>query len=97
MIFTTFLTKTNRKPEAMQQLEFVLKSAKDNAFTYQNVGLLYFDLGEYKLALSQAHKAIELGLNRPDLREKLQAIGQWVEPTSAEAVPADAASAPAKP
>lgn len=92
MIFTTFLTKKNRKSEAMQQLEFILKSAKDNAFTHQNVGLLYFDLGEHPLALAQAHKAIELGLNRPDLRDKLQAIGKWAEPA-----PTEAASAPAKP
>jgi len=92
MIYVTFLTKNNRKPEAMQHLEFVLKLAKDNAFTHQNIGLLYFDLGEHKLALAQAHKAIELGLNRPGLRDKLQAIGQWAEPS-----PAEAASDPVKP
>lgn len=102
MIYTTFLTKNNRKPEAMQQLKVILQSAKDNAFTHQNVGLLYFDLGEHQLALTQAHKAIELGLNRPDLREKLQATGQWVEPATAvtgqtAAEPAERASAPAKP
>jgi len=92
MIFTNFLIKKNRKPEAMQQLETVLKLAKDNAFTHHNVGLLYFDLGEHQLALTQAHKSIELGLNRPNLREKLQSIGQWTEPT-----PAQAESDPAKP
>jgi len=92
MLYITYLTTSNRKADAMQQLEFIVKSAKDNAFTYQNVGLLYFDLGEHQLALAQAHKAIELGLNRPDLRDKLQAIGKWVEPT-----PAESASAPAKP
>lgn len=102
MIYTTFLTKNSRKPEAMQQLKVVLESAEDNAFTHQNVGLLYFDLGEYQLALTQAHKAIELGLNRPDLREKLQAIGHWVEPDpavieQAAAKPAEAVSAPTKP
>ncbi len=62
MIFTTFLTKNNRKLEAMQQLEFILK-----------------------LALAQAPEAIKLGLNRPNLREKLQAIGHWAEPSPAEA------------
>lgn len=82
MIYTTYLTKNNRKPEALQQLDVVLGSANDNAFTHQNVGLLYFDLGEYPLALAQAHKAIELGLNRPGLREKLQSVGKWEEPTA---------------
>lgn len=99
MIYTTFLTKNNRKADAMRQLDNVLRSAKDNAFTYQNVGLLYFDLGEYKLALKQAHNAIELGLNRPDLREKLQSVGQWAEPVTnvidqTTTQPLEAASAP---
>lgn len=97
MIYTTYLNKHNRKPEAMQQLDIVLNAAKDNAFTYQNVGLLRVDLGEYDKALVQAHKAIELGLNRPDLRQKLQNVGKWVEPPPAsEATPA-ATSSEAKP
>lgn len=98
MIYTTYLTKNKRKPEAMQQLEIVLHGAtKDNPFTHQNVGLLLVDLGEYDKALVQAHKAIELGLNRPDLRQKLQNVGKWVEPPPAsEATPA-ATSSEAKP
>lgn len=102
MIYTQFLTKNKRKPEAMRQLEIVLNSAKNNAFTHQNVGLLYFDLGEYQKSLTQAHKAIALGLNRPDLREKLRAVGQWVAPTPADAEPevaepTTAGSTPTKP
>lgn len=102
MIYTTFLTKNNRKAEAMQQLDIVLNAAKDSPFTYQNVGLLYVDLGEYDKALVQAHKAIELGLNRPDLREKLQSIGKWVDPTvdgvdSLPVVPRSTASDASKP
>ncbi len=102
MIYTNFLTKNNRKPEAMQQLDIVLKATKDNAFTYQNIGLLYVDLGEHQKALVQAHKAMELGLNRPELKEKLQAAGKWAEPVAASAEPtlaepAAAASAPTKP
>ncbi len=102
MIYTSFLTKNNRKSEAMQQLDIVLKTAKDNAFTHQNIGLLYFDLGEHQKALVQAHKAMALGLNRPELKEKLQAAGKWAEPVAASAEPtlaepAAAASAPSKP
>ena len=102
MIYTTFLTKNNRKPEAMQQLDIVVNTVKDNAFTHQNIGLLYVDLGEHQKALVQAHKAIELGLNRPELKKKLQAAGKWVEPVAASAEPtlaepSAAASAPTKP
>jgi tetratricopeptide (TPR) repeat protein len=93
MLYTSYLTKNGRKPEALQQLEFIETAAKDNAFTHQNVGLLYSDLGEYPKALIHAHKAIELGLNRPELREKLQAAGKWVEP--AASAPESGASSPA--
>ncbi len=87
MIYTMFLTQNNRKPEALAQLEIVQKAAEDNAFTHQNVGLLYFDLGDYPQALLEAHKAIALGLDRPDLRGKLQAVGQWREPIAKPNVP----------
>ena len=102
MIYTNFLTKNNRKPEAMQQLDIVLNAAKDNAFTHQNIGLLYADLGEYQRALVQAHKAMELGLNRPELKEKLQTVGKWAEPVTVNtdptvAEPSLASPAPIKP
>lgn len=102
MIYVNFLTEEKQKPEALKQLEIVLSEAKDNAFTYQNVGLLYFDLGEHQKALQMAHKAMELGLIRPELKEKLQAAGKWTDPVAASAEPAiaepsAATSAPAKP
>ena len=98
MIYTTFLTKNNRKTEAMQQLDIVLSATKDSPFTYQNVGLLYVDLGEYEKALVQAHKAMTLGLNAPELRKKLQAAGKWIDPIVEIATdPSAVASAPGKP
>lgn len=90
MIYTTYLIKTNRHTDAQKQLAIVLATAKDNAFTHNNVGLLYFDLGDHQKALVQAHKAMELGLNRPALREKLQSVGKWSDPdasTSEQAAP----------
>ncbi len=102
MIFVTFLTRNNRKAEAMQQLESILRNTADNAITHNNVGLLYFDLGEYQNALAQAHKAMELGLNWPDLRQKLTTAGKWQEPAigkvnEVQVAPAAAASSPQKP
>lgn len=93
MIYTSFLTKKNRRADALRQLDVILVNAKDNPFTYNNVGLLYFDLGDYPQALAQAHKSIELGLDRPALREKLKTIGKWSEPVAG--TPETAASAPA--
>jgi tetratricopeptide (TPR) repeat protein len=80
MLYSTFLANNARKREAEQQLEVVLSSTKDNPFTHYNVGLVYFDLGEYGKALAQAHKAIDLGFTRPELRDKLQVAGKWEEP-----------------
>jgi tetratricopeptide (TPR) repeat protein len=96
MIYTSFLTKKNRKADALRQLDVILANAKDNPFTYNNVGLLYFDLGEYPQALAQAHKSIELGLDRPALRDKLTAVGKWAEPIVAtpEKTAAEPASSP---
>jgi tetratricopeptide (TPR) repeat protein len=80
MLYVTYLTKAgDRKPDAMRQLQIVLRAAQDNPFTYFNVGLLYADLNEYDLALVQAHKAMELGLDRVELRDKLKAAGKWRE------------------
>jgi len=99
MLYVTYLTKAgSRKTEAMQHLEFVLKATNNNPFTYFNVGLLYSDLNEYDLALVQAHKAMELGLTRVELRDKLKAAGKWQDPASsaaqgAQSGPAAAASA----
>ena len=102
MIYTTFLIEKNRKSEAMQQLDVVTNAAKENAFTNYNVGLLYFDLGEHQKALTQAHKAMELGLNKPELKGRLQAAGKWAEPVAASveptlAEPSAADSDPTKP
>ena len=97
MIYTSYLTQKNRKADAMRQLDAISAAAKDNPFTYNNIGLLYFDLGEYPKALAQAHKSMELGMDRPALREKLQALGKWSEPVvrTSENTPPEPASVPA--
>jgi tetratricopeptide (TPR) repeat protein len=92
MLFVGYLTRGNRIDEAKQQLAYVAANAGDNPFTYYNVGLLYLDMKDYDDALSNAHKAYAMGFNRPELRDRLQAVGKWTEPPPA---PADAASAPA--
>lgn len=77
MLFSMFLSKNARKPEALQQLQQADQFADDNAFTHYNIGLIYFDLGEYEKALDQAHKSYNLGFTREDLKEKLKTLGKW--------------------
>lgn len=97
MIYAQYLNNKGRTPDAMAQLDYVVASANDNAFTHYNAGLIYFDINAFDKALAQAHRAAEMGFGRPELKEKLVKAGKWHEPTptpSAEAAaPAAAASA----
>jgi hypothetical protein len=92
MIYATYLAKNKRTPEAIAQLELATRIAGDNAFTHYNIGLVYFDLKMYDKALVQAHRAMNLGFARTQLREQLESAGQWQEPGGVPAV--GAVSAP---
>lgn len=94
MIYSEYLNANGRIPEATAQLDTATTYAKDNAFTHYNIGLHYFDLKNYDKALIEAHKAIELGFTQTALRDKLQGVGKWVEPTVAATIPTKAASEP---
>lgn len=80
MIYSSFLGKQGRLPEANAQLELATVHAKDNAFTHYNIGLHYFDLKNYDKALAQAHKAIALGFSQTALRDQLHQLGKWSDP-----------------
>ncbi|MDP2323700.1 MAG: tetratricopeptide repeat protein [Gammaproteobacteria bacterium] len=94
MIYSTYLNKQGRPPEANAQLEQATVHAKDNAFTHYNIGLHYFDMKSYDKALLQAHKAMALGFTQTALRDQLQQLGKWSEPPEAPPTPAAASSAP---
>lgn len=96
LIYATYLGKNSQLPAAMQQLALASQAAKDSGMTHYNIGLVYADLGQYDEALSSAHRAIELGIEKPELRERLEKQGKWREPTPAPAADA-AASEPAPP
>ena len=93
LLYATFLIKGKRKPEALAQIERTRVYAGDNAFTHYNIGLVFLDAGEPEQALVQAHRAIELGFERADLKDRLIALGRWQDP-AASAPPSSAASAP---
>lgn len=87
MIYARYLYKAMRANEAEQQLSVAASQAGDNAFTHHNIGLIYFDMKNYEKALIHAHKAYELGLGIPTLREQLKSVGKWSE--TAEAPPVE--------
>lgn len=93
MIYATYLTKNNRAPEAVAQLEQATRIASDNAFTHYNIGLVYLDLKVYDKALTQAHRAMGLGFERTELRDQLKKAGHWQEPVAgAVEIPATSSS-----
>lgn len=95
MLYANYLVVHKRPSEAMQQLEVAIGLAADNPFTHFNIGLIYMDLKDYPHALVQAHRAMELGFTKQDLKERLVVAGQWVEPKSPlSPTNAPAASAP---
>jgi hypothetical protein len=81
MIYSTYLSKEQRVPEAVAQLEQATSLAQGNAFTHYNIGLVYYDMKIYDKALAQAHRAMTLGFTQPELRDLLERVGQWKEPT----------------
>jgi tetratricopeptide (TPR) repeat protein len=92
MVYAQYLSKNKRLAEAFSQLEQASTSSPGNPFTQYNVGLVYFDLKDYERALLQAHKALELGLLRTELRDQLQSVGKWTDPVVTAEPPVDAAS-----
>lgn len=93
MIYALFLSKNARHPEAIQHLDRVSAAAGENAFTHYNAGLLYFDIKQYDKSAERARAAMALGFSRPELIDKLKAVGKWAEPVAESSTPAPAASA----
>lgn len=89
LLYANYMLGRGKTEEARRHLEYLSKVATEEALTLHNIGLLYFDMGDYALALEHEHRASALGLQRTDLKERLQKAGQWSEP------PADPASAAA--
>lgn len=96
-LFALYLGKTKRKPDAMRQLNFVAEQAGENAFTHNSLGAAYADLEEWDKAAAQARRAVELGLTKSELLDRLKAKGKWPPPDNgaqaADLPPAAAASA----
>ena len=78
-MYAIFSWKTGNKQLAVQQLELAAKTAPDNGFTQFNVGLIYFDFGDFDRALIQAHTALALGLARQELVERLKGRNKWTD------------------
>jgi tetratricopeptide (TPR) repeat protein len=93
MLYSQYMASKGQREGALAHLEHAQRFAGDNPFTHYNLGLLYLEMKEFDRALAQAHRAIELGFERDDLKAKLVAAGRWSDtppstPPAGDAAPA---------
>jgi len=77
IVYAEHLLKTGKKSEAKEQALVAESVVGENARLHYNVGLVFFDLGDYDRAKLHARKASELGFNLPGLAGKLKKAGKW--------------------
>ena len=95
-MYADYLVRHGRTDDARKELQAATHYAADNAISHYNIGLIYFELKDYDNALVQAQAAVQLGFGRPELKQKLQAVGKWQDPPPAgAAAPASGTAAPA--
>lgn len=82
VLYARYLHRQKRSAQGLEQLRAASGFAQDNALSHFNIGLTFFELGDYDHAVEQAHKARALGIERDDLEERLKAIGKWKAPTN---------------
>jgi tetratricopeptide (TPR) repeat protein len=80
VLYAQYLGKRGRADQARQQLAAATEIAKDNPLSHYNIGLMYFDLGAYDEALTQAHRARALGMERDELEKMLRSRNKWKDP-----------------
>ena len=79
ILYGIYLAKLGSIDEAISQLEIAEKAAPNDANALYNLGLLYFQRGEYAASLAYAKRAYSLGFPLAGLREKLASRGLWLD------------------
>ncbi|MDX9885110.1 tetratricopeptide repeat protein [Thauera sp.] len=79
VIHGIYLIQTGKSGEALGKLEAARALDGGSANVHYNLGLAYFNLGQYEKALTSAHAAYGAGFPLPGLRDKLKRAGRWRE------------------
>lgn len=79
VIHGLYLIQAGRSGEAIQKLELAARLDNSNPNVHYNLGLAYFNLGQYEKALLGAHRAYAAGFPLPGLRNMLKRAGKWRE------------------
>ena len=78
-LYALQLAKRKRLRDAEAQLDAAAAAAKDNPLSHYNIGLVFLEIGNHERALEQAHRAMAMGVTRPELADRLKAAGKWRE------------------
>lgn len=90
-LYAQWLVQQGRRAEAEAQLAIAVDFAKDAPAWQYAAGLIYLELGDHERALSLAHRALKLGWQGHELKDRLVAAGRWRDPQGAAAAGASAA------
>lgn len=77
LVYGIELLKDGKRDAAIEQLSVAERLEGSNANVHYNLGLAYFDLGDYDKSLAYARTAYKLGFPLPGLRDKLTRAGKW--------------------
>jgi hypothetical protein len=78
-LYADWLIKQKRPSEAAFRTDQMVEMADGNPAIHHAAGLLYLELGDHGKALTQAHRAADLGWPKQDLADKLRAGGHWLD------------------
>jgi tetratricopeptide (TPR) repeat protein len=65
--------------QAIDEFSLVIEQQPDNANAHYNLGLAYFETGDYDGARAEAKRALALGFPLQGLKDKLRAKRKWDE------------------
>jgi tetratricopeptide (TPR) repeat protein len=78
-IYGVYLMRLGNKNEAVRQLELAAQLGGEDGNLAYNLGLAYFDVGNFDKSVMYAKKAYDLGFTLPGLKAKLKKAGKWPE------------------
>ncbi len=82
VLYGNYLIGKGDTSAALEQLRVADGLSTDDANLQYNLGLAYFKLKKYDMALAHAQKAYAAGFPLPGLREMLMSVGKWQDPAS---------------
>lgn len=77
IIYASHLIKSKRIEKAREQLAYLEEYEDKNSALNYNMGLIFFDIGDYQKSLNYAHQAYSEGFPLQGLKNKLIKSGKW--------------------